>query len=250
MTVPASINIAIYLLVLYRTCAQITSHFLCNSSYACDNDLLLCSTSSNCSVECSDDFACYGASINGFYANSLYLTANALDSAQTASIYCPSNLQNGIINYFDSGSNDNKSIPISLAIIDCSTQLGFNDVENCRFATFCCSNTDIIKIDCGATLTDCAECREATFYISNVNEFEVNIGSFRSCYDCNFYFTNLCYLSFDYYETHSSSSYQTNWVFDNIDMIYGNAKFWWHICTNSASYDVNISSSLIVIDHT
>ena len=83
------ICIAIYLLVLHQTCAEFTSHFSCTSSYSCDNDLLLCPTSSNCSVECSGDYSCYYAAINGYNAQSLYLDVGDSEyGASLAPIYC------------------------------------------------------------------------------------------------------------------------------------------------------------------
>ena len=228
--------------------AQFTTHILCNSSYHCENDLLLCSSSSNCSVECLGDESCSYASINGYYANSLYLTAPGSGAARYASIYCPNNLQNGIVSYFDTHKDRNESVPVSRAVIDCSTQAEYFS-SPCYATTFYCSNTHIVKINCCASSTVYAECRYSNFYINNVKEFELNIGKDISCWDCSFYFENMCFLSFSYYDFDYENSYQSDWVFDNIDMIYGNAQFGWRICTNTASETITISSSFVVIDH-
>ena len=179
------ISIAIYLLVLYQSRAEFTSYFLCNSSLQCYNDLLLCPTSSNCSVECSGSNSCHSAAINGYYANSLYLTSSDWSSARFASIYCPNNFQNGIIDHLDSYSDKNDSISTSRAIIDCTTKSGTTYM--CRQTTFYCSNTDIIKIDCGESSTEYLECGYSDFYVSNVNEFEINIGAQRSCDNWRYY---------------------------------------------------------------
>ena len=45
--------------------------------------------------------------------------------------------------------------------IDCSTKSGTGGM--CLVATLFCSNTDIVKIDCGASSADYEECRHSNF---------------------------------------------------------------------------------------
>ena len=139
--------------------------YSCSSSYECEDDVLLCATSSNCSTECLGDYSCDSAIINGSQAQSLYSTSGHW-AAYQASIYCTNNFQNGVIDLVDSHSDNNISIPISRAVIDCSTKSGSRDM--CRPTTFYCGNSDIVKMNCGETSGDYAECMYSFFEVANI----------------------------------------------------------------------------------
>lgn len=105
--------------------------------------------------------------------------------------------------------------------------------DSCREVIFQCSNTDIVKIDCG--VGGHSVCEDSNFYISNVNEFELSIGDNDGCRSCNFLFDNICFVSFSYYDYDVYNAYESDWEFNDIDMIYGDLQFWWHICSNGDS---------------
>ena len=77
-----TLNLSIIAFVTFhfiKACNTFDSTFICDETQECEyDDTILCTSSSNCSIECSGNYSCQYSTLNGYYAHSLYVDASWL----------------------------------------------------------------------------------------------------------------------------------------------------------------------------
>ena len=63
-----------------------------NTTDPCNDEILLCHGSTNCSIECFGNYACQSSTISGYYARSLYANAHGRGAAVSQHFILPTTI--------------------------------------------------------------------------------------------------------------------------------------------------------------